>query len=1558
MTDTYDLLEQLENAAFLGSNGYSGYPVSTGPAANQTPFYVDSSGDLNFGYGILVYDAVHNVVNTDALAAMSASFGGNMSPADLNLVSQWLSGSITLSQLNNSITSQDWRGIASDVMIYYSTKTIIPSLSRTLAPGAYNSLNENARQALLLVGYNAGTGFLGSSITGDLDNQNYAAAAYQLAFNTATSSNTAYEDRSLVATAFMLGFNPTINGSNSISSLTPTADFNSHALVSFLEQMAANTSADASYLSTTPVQSFFAALNPYIEALGFYVVQPSDTWSTIASAVNTTNSLSITGTELSRLNGKLGGTLSTGGIVYVPTAISTTSTTNGPNQTVIFDSTVGTDGTYYTFGPNLSTGKGEVLTLTAGSPVTFDANTVLALANTSSSIENVTLSYNDPVTLGTLALNTSTGAATLTLTDGTPISLSSTDGDTVLTPASTDTPEEALIAYLGNLGDSTTASALDTANFDYLNPTGTAYTVNGTVSGSNDTFSVSGTPGAHVTGVSGKTNILDASGDISQDTISNIQQANLTNVTLTGTQFGAFGSIAGSGSLTITSSGSYSLAGVSGTVSNLIAQDWGGTTLTGNSTAGQTLTASLFGNDTLNAGNGAGDTLVAGDGVDTINGGTGGDTFGLSDGLAAGSTLTGHGTGNTLTIDADMDISGSTITGIQTTILTGGIGLTVSGGQLAGLGTITAGGEETTIIANGGGTYSMANATVSGYLTMYADATEDTNLVGSASSFTDTLDADDTSGDNSLTVADGQQANLTATSSSGNNTLLAGNGFGDDLDVSDSTGNNSLTVDDTTGIEGNGYNDLVAAGSLGNNTLTANNASYDALSAEDSFGDNTLTSGNGDDDTLSVQGSDGNNTLTAGSGADDTLDASDSTGNNTLTAGSGSGDILDATDSTGSDTLNAGSGGDTLYAGLGLDTLNGGSGNDTFVVAVMPAVGTSITGGSGTDTLDVSIADLSGMNIAGVETLQDDVSGSLELSASQFAALTTFDNESGGAETLVVIGNSTYSLSGKTVVGTVSVATTTNIVTGNNTNGQSLSAGSTGDYVVAAGNGTGDTLNAGNGNDTLIAGTGGDTLVAGPGLDTLTGGSGNDTFDVGYALPTGDVLNGGAGTNGIKITAANASIANATLGNVTLLEIENGASTTLTLAQLNAFSTFTADSGAGAVNLSGAGVYSLSGKTVTGNLTLDASGSSGNFTITGNNTANQTLTGSIGTDTITTGTGADDVVNSNGTNDTVNVYSAGAWTNANGEGTVVNLDASDDIVECNADNQWINANGNDASVTVNGANDVVQVNGTGGWVDLEGDDDVVTTTNLDDTVNINNDDAWVNITSSNDTATASANNDVVNVDADTVWANVNGTNDVVSLNDSTDTVDVSGTNGGDWINVSSTNGYVFGSGTGDTINVTTSGNTVDGSDDSIDIGAGLSDTINGGAGDQYQVGSTFGAIAVNNASYGDTAANGKINFGSSTTDEKLWFKESGTNLVVDLLGTTDTVTINGWFGSNAGAQVSEMDADGLKLTTAVSALVSAMATYQTAHTSFNAQTATSMPTDTTLQSAITAAWHT
>jgi hypothetical protein len=144
-------------------------------------------------------------------------------------------------------------------------------------------------------------------------------------------------------------------------------------------------------------------------------------------------------------------------------------------------------------------------------------------------------------------------------------------------------------------------------------------------------------------------------------------------------------------------------------------------------------------------------------------------------------------------------------------------------------------------------------------------------------------------------------------------------------------------------------------------------------------------------------------------------------------------------------------------------------------------------------------------------------------------------------------------------------------------------------------------------------------------------------------------------------------------------------------------------------------------------------------------------------------------------------------------------------------------------------------------------------------------------------------------------------------------------------------------------------------------GGGGNDTLVGGGGyDTYQIGAGFGHTVINNlASDGITTARGEIDFGGGITNQNLWFLQSGNDLQIDLLGTTDSVTVAGWFAGNARAQTQSIvdTTDSLKIDTQVSQLVSAMATYSAAHAGFDPTQASQMPNDPNLQSAVAAAWH-
>lgn len=159
------------------------------------------------------------------------------------------------------------------------------------------------------------------------------------------------------------------------------------------------------------------------------------------------------------------------------------------------------------------------------------------------------------------------------------------------------------------------------------------------------------------------------------------------------------------------------------------------------------------------------------------------------------------------------------------------------------------------------------------------------------------------------------------------------------------------------------------------------------------------------------------------------------------------------------------------------------------------------------------------------------------------------------------------------------------------------------------------------------------------------------------------------------------------------------------------------------------------------------------------------------------------------------------------------------------------------------------------------------------------------------------------------------------------------------------------------IGVYGSNNTITaGNGDDIWIGNSNSTNIviNGGGNENYNFDNTFGQDTINNG--GGTLANGHISFYTGVTDENLWFKHVGNDLLVTRIGSTNQIDIAGWY-SSTGNQVESFSAGGLTLDTQVAQLVNAMATYQASHSSFNPNTATTMPTDTTLQNAITAAWH-
>jgi len=121
----------------------------------------------------------------------------------------------------------------------------------------------------------------------------------------------------------------------------------------------------------------------------------------------------------------------------------------------------------------------------------------------------------------------------------------------------------------------------------------------------------------------------------------------------------------------------------------------------------------------------------------------------------------------------------------------------------------------------------------------------------------------------------------------------------------------------------------------------------------------------------------------------------------------------------------------------------------------------------------------------------------------------------------------------------------------------------------------------------------------------------------------------------------------------------------------------------------------------------------------------------------------------------------------------------------------------------------------------------------------------------------------------------------------------------------------------------------------------------------------MGHAVVNNLNAdGVTIANGEVDFGAGITGQNLWFLRAGNDLQIDLMGTTDHLTVSGWYAGNARAQTQSFDtADGLKVDSQVAQLVSAMASFSSANPGFDPTTATQVPSDPALQTVVAAAWH-
>ncbi|RKP46080.1 beta strand repeat-containing protein, partial [Trinickia fusca] len=159
------------------------------------------------------------------------------------------------------------------------------------------------------------------------------------------------------------------------------------------------------------------------------------------------------------------------------------------------------------------------------------------------------------------------------------------------------------------------------------------------------------------------------------------------------------------------------------------------------------------------------------------------------------------------------------------------------------------------------------------------------------------------------------------------------------------------------------------------------------------------------------------------------------------------------------------------------------------------------------------------------------------------------------------------------------------------------------------------------------------------------------------------------------------------------------------------------------------------------------------------------------------------------------------------------------------------------------------------------------------------------------------------------------------------------------------------------------GDTIFGADHNDTITAGKNNTLYAGAGiDRFETSVGCGAVTINEAA--KTAGSNQDTLLVNGVDpSRLWFNMSGNNLVVDIMGTTDQITIDNWASSSANQlQTIEVDngAKGKSLLSAdaVSQLVQAMASFSAGHAGFDPTSAsTSTITDPNVLLAVNSNWH-
>ena len=412
------------------------------------------------------------------------------------------------------------------------------------------------------------------------------------------------------------------------------------------------------------------------------------------------------------------------------------------------------------------------------------------------------------------------------------------------------------------------------------------------------------------------------------------------------------------------------------------------------------------------------------------------------------------------------------------------------------------------------------------------------------------------------------------------------------------------------------------------------------------------------------------------------------------------------------------------------------------------------------DTLNLTVkgtaenGTLTGSDIGSISNLY---AINLNLRDSRIKESTLNTKDLAGAAEVVIKGksNDTFTVdSAMTTLDTGDGDDTINV----NSDVETLKAGNGNDTIIAS-NAKVTTLDAGNGDDkitvtkstisTLNAGNGNDIITLGDGakVSKLNAGNGDDTISVSSKANVANAtIDGGAGTNSLKLTDGTVDLTKTTLTNISAISGEgklkasqlNGVALTLGTEMLNAAGESTgtydkaklevaADKASGAIDLTKVAVAEESTghelnitnvKNSSIKLNNDALGNSDDAANT--DATKVTITGTAGNDVITLESGKVTSLDSNEGNDKVTIASAASVNtlNLNNGANTVTVAGKVNTLTAGAGDDNVNVSGEVSTLTTGTGNDTISVSGKVKTLNAgDGDDKISVTAGEVDTLN-------------------------------------------------------------------------------------------------------------------------------------------------------------------------------------------------------------------------------------------------